>query len=295
MRYGIYFAYWTHEWSADYFGFMDKLAGLGFDVMEVSCAAFGETYTKDEQLVALREYSKEKGLLMTSGYGPTKGQNLCSSDSMVVKEAKDFFVETFRKLEILDIHFLGGGLYSYWPADYSQPIDKPGDWKRAAANIREVAKHAEQRGIVLGMEVLNRYEGYLINTCSECLEFIADVNMPNVQVMLDTFHMNIEESNMCDAIRLAGNKLAHLHLGEQNRMVPGRGSLPWNEIAAALHDIGYDKAVVMEPFVMQGGIVGSEIRVWRDLVRDASAEALDRDAEGALAFLRHVFDRRALL
>jgi len=291
MKYGIYFAYWTHEWYADYLHFMDKLADMGFDVMEVSCAAFANTYTKDEQLVALRERAKERGLLMTSGYGPTKSQNLSSADSAVVRSAKDFFIETFRKLELMDIHFMGGGLYSYWPVDYSRPVDKPGDWKRAVTNVREVAKHAEQRGIVLGMEVLNRYEGYLINTCRECLEFISDVNMPNVQVMLDTFHMNIEEDNMGEAIRLAGGKLAHLHLGEQNRLVPGKGSLPWNEIGCALRDIGYDKAVVMEPFVMQGGTIGSEIRVWRDLVRDTSVEALDRDAKGALEFVRHVFNK----
>jgi D-psicose/D-tagatose/L-ribulose 3-epimerase len=269
--------------------FMDKLADLGFDVMEVSCAAFANTYTKDEQLISLREHAKEKRLLMTSGYGPTKSQNLSSTDGGVVKSAKDFFVETFRKLELLDIHFLGGGLYSYWPVDYSNPTDKLGDWKRAVVNIREVAKHAEQRGIVLGMEVLNRYEGYLINTCRECLEFISDVNMPNVQVMLDTFHMNIEEDNIAQAIRLAGNKLAHLHVGEQNRLVPGKGSLPWNEIGIALRDIGYEKAAVMEPFVMQGGTIGEEIRVWRDLVEDTSTKALDRDAKGALEYLRHVF------
>ena len=291
MKYGIYFAYWTHEWYADYIQFMDKLANMGFDVMEVSCAALANTYTKDEQLIALREHAKEKDLLMTSGYGPAKSQNLSSDNSAVVQNAKDFFIEVFRKLELMDIHFIGGGLYSYWPVDYSSPVDKPGDWKRAVANVREVAKHAEQRDIVLGMEVLNRYEGYLINTCQECLEFISDVNMPNVQVMLDTFHMNIEEENIGKAIRLAGDKLAHLHIGEQNRLVPGKGSLPWNEIGFALRDIGYDKAVVMEPFVMQGGTIGSEIRVWRDLVKDTSAIALDRDAKGALEFIRQVFSR----
>lgn len=289
MKYGIYFAYWTHEWYADYQRFMDKLARLGFDVMEMSCAAFANTYTKDEQLIQLREHAKEKGLLMTSGYGPTKTQNLCSTDAAVVQNAKEFFIETFRKLELMDIHFMGGGLYSYWPVDYSQPVDIPGDWKRAVANVKEIAKHAEQRDIILGMEVLNRYEGYLINTCEQCLEFIEEVNMPNVQVMLDTFHMNIEEDNMGAAIRLAGNKLAHLHIGEQNRQVPGKGSMPWNEIGLALRDIDYQGAVVMEPFVMQGGTIGSEIKVWRDLVPNATEEKLDADARGALALLRQCF------
>ena len=109
--------------------------------------------------------------------------------------------------------------------------------------------------------------------------------------MLDTFHMNIEEDNIAAAIRLAGKDLCHLHLGEQNRLVPGKGSLPWQEIGQALRDIDYQGAAVMEPFVMKGGTIGSQIRVWRDLIPDTGEDALDRDAKGAVEFVRHVFER----
>lgn len=289
MKYGIYFAYWTHEWSADYKKYMDKVAALGFDIMEISCAAFNGTYTTDEQLIELREYAKEKGLTLTAGYGPTKEQNLCSADAAVVEKAKVFFKETLRKLELMDIHTLGGGLYSYWPVDYSRPIDKPGDWKRAVCGVREIAKMAEQHSVMLGMEVLNRFEGYLLNTCEEALAFVDEVNNPCVKVMLDTFHMNIEEDNIAEAIRLAGDKLGHLHVGEQNRKVPGKGSIPWNEIGIALRDIKYESAIVMEPFVLSGGTIGSEIKVWNDLVPHATEAVLDDQAKGALRFLRHVF------
>lgn len=289
MKYGIYFAYWTHEWSANYKKYMDKVAALGFDILEISCAAFKDMYTTDEQLIELREYAKEKGLTLTAGYGPTREQNLCSEDAAVVEKAKGFFQETLRKLELLDIRTLGGGLYSYWPVDYSRPIDKPGDWKRAVRGIREIAKMAEQHNVTLGMEVLNRFEGYLLNTCEEALAFVDEVNNPCVKVMLDTFHMNIEEDNIAKAIRLAGDKLGHLHVGEQNRKVPGKGSIPWNEIGIALRDIKYESAVVMEPFVLSGGTIGSEIKVWNDLVPHATEEVLDDQAKGALGFLRHVF------
>ena len=107
--------------------------------------------------------------------------------------------------------------------------------------------------------------------------------------MLDTFHMNIEEDNIAAAIRKAGKRLGHLHLGEQNRMVPGKGSLPWNEIGQALRDIDYKGAAVMEPFVMKGGTIGSEIKVWRDLLDDTSEERLDADAKASLNYVRHVF------
>lgn len=189
----------------------------------------------------------------------------------------------------MDIHLLGGGLYSYWPVDFSRPVDKPGAWKRSVRGMKEIAKIAEDRGVVLGMEVLNRYEGYLLNTCEEALEYVDAVDSPNVKIMLDTFHMNIEEDNIGAAIRRAGPQLCHLHLGEQNRRVPGKGSLPWAEIGRALRDIDYRGAAVMEPFVMSGGTIGSQIKVWRDLVPGCSEADLDRDAQGALGFVKHVF------
>ena len=290
MKYGMYFAYWTHEWFADYKKYIEKAASLGFDILEVSCAAFKDAYTTDAQLIELREFAKEKGITLTAGYGPTKDQNHSSPDPVIVENAKGFFKETFRKLEIMDIHLVGGGLYSYWPVDYTQPIDKPGDWKRAVAGVKEIGKMAEQRGIILGMEVLNRFEGYLLNTCEEALEFVNEVDSPAVKIMLDTFHMNIEEDNIASAIRLAGDLLGHFHIGEQNRKVPGKGSIPWNEIGFALRDINYQGAAVMEPFVMSGGTIGSEIKVWRDLVQNVSEELLDKHAKGALEFLKQVFE-----
>ena len=141
------------------------------------------------------------------------------------------------------------------------------------------------------MEVLNRYEGYMLNTCEQAKEFIDAVGSTHVKIMLDTFHMNIEEDNIPAAIRRAGKDLGHLHLGEQNRQVPGKGSLPWTEIGQALRDIDYQGAAVMEPFVMAGGTIGKEIRVWRDIIPNTTEEQLDKDAAGAVAFLHHVWER----
>lgn len=289
MKYGIYFAYWTKEWGVDYKAYVDKVAALGFDVLEISCAALSNVYVKDEQLYDLKEYAKEKGLVLTAGYGPTKEQNLCSEDEGTVKKAMGFFKNLLPKLQKMDIKILGGGLYSYWPVDYTKPVNKEADWERAVRNIRELAKTAQECDVTLGMEVLNRYEGYMLNTCEEALRFVDEVGSDYVKVMLDTFHMNIEEDNIGAAIRLAGNKLGHLHLGEQNRRVPGQGSLPWNEIGQALRDIHYEGAAVMEPFVMRGGTIGREIKVWRDMVPDLSERALDKDAKAALQYVRHVF------
>lgn len=289
MKYGIYNAYWTHEWSADYEYYIPKVKKLGFDVLEISCAALTSDYASDAKIRNLKQCADDNGIILTAGYGPTKEQNLCSSDPEVVEKAMEFFKMILPKLQKMDIHILGGGLYSYWPLDPTLPMDKEKDTERAIKNMKRLSVVAEDCGVVLGMEVLNRFEGYIMNTCAEGLAFIRQVDSPNVKVMLDTFHMNIEEDNIGAAIRLAGKDLCHLHLGEQNRLVPGKGSLPWQEIGQALRDIHYEGCAVMEPFVMKGGTIGSQIRVWRDMVPDISEDALDRDARGAVEFVRHVF------
>ena len=135
-----------------------------------------------------------------------------------------------------------------------------------------------------------RVEGYLINCAEECCRFVREVDEPAVRVMLDTFHMNIEESDFGAAIRSAKGLLGHFHTGECNRLVPGKGRIPWREIASALRDIGYDGNVVMEPFVRMGGRVGSDIKVWRDLSHGATGEQLDADAAAALRFERYIFE-----
>ena len=98
------------------------------------------------------------------------------------------------------------------------------------------------------------------------------------------------EVSIGDAIRHAGNLLGHLHTGECNRMVPGKGRMPWREIGDALQDIKYDGNVVMEPFVRMGGQVGSDIKIWRDISRGASEAELDADAKRSVEFQRYMLD-----
>lgn len=287
MKYGIYFAYWEKEWNADQKSYISKVKKLGFDILEISCAMLKNI--SREELVEMRDMARAEGVTLTAGYGPGPSENLASSEEAVVKNAVAFYTDILKKLEILDIHTLGGGIYSYWPVDYTKPIDKEGDWKRSVKNVRTVGKIAQECGVDYCLEVLNRFEGYLLNTCAECRRFVEEVDVPAVKIMLDTFHMNIEEDSMTEAILLAGDRLGHFHVGENNRRLPGKGNLPWYQIGSALRAIGYDKNVVMEPFVKSGGKVGSDIKVWRDLSMGAATEQLDRDAAASVAFLRNVF------
>lgn len=286
MKHGIYYSYWEHEWSAKFGPYIEKVAKLGFDIIEVAAHHINDY--SDAELATIRQSARDNGIILTAGIGPSKTKNLSSEDAAVRAAGKAFFERTLSNVAKLDIHTIGGALHSYWPIDYSQPVDKAGDYARGVEGINGIADFANDLGINLCIEVLNRFENHVLNTAAEGVAFVKDVGKNNVKVMLDTFHMNIEEDSFGDAIRTAGPHLGHFHTGESNRRVPGKGRMPWHEIGLALRDINYTGAVIMEPFVKTGGTIGSDIKVWRDLSGGADIAKMDEDARNALAFSRFV-------
>ncbi|WHH60340.1 sugar phosphate isomerase/epimerase [Petroclostridium sp. X23] len=288
MQHGIYYAYWEKEWSGDYKYYIEKVSKLGFDILEI--AATPIAYYSEKDIKELRTCAEHHNIRLTVGHGPTAEQNIASSDPDIRKNGLAFFTNIFKMMEKLNSTLIGGALYSYWPVDYSKPIDKSGDWQRGVEGVREMGRIAKECGITLGLESLNRFENHVLNTAAETVEFVEETEADNVKVMLDTFHMNIEEQSIGDAIRTAGKYLGHFHTGECNRMVPGKGRIPWREIGDALREIEYDGTVVMEPFVRMGGQVGQDIRVWRDISNGADEEKLDKDACDALVFQRYMLD-----
>jgi D-psicose/D-tagatose/L-ribulose 3-epimerase len=289
VQYGIYYAYWERQWGGDYLRYPAKAAALGFDILEISCASLAEL--GERRLRELRRAAEDAGIRFTGGYGPRPQENLASPEAAVRRGGFEFWGRTFKALEALGITLVGGGLYSYWPVDFGRPFDKEADLGRSIESMKKLADAAADYGVTLGMEALNRFEGYLINTAEECLNYVKAVGKDNVKVMLDTFHMNIEEDSIAAAITAAGNYLGHFHLGEANRRPPREGGrIDWRIIAAALRDIGYDGPVVMEPFVLPGGQVGRDIKVWRDLSGGAGEAELDDEARRSLEYIRGIFE-----
>ena len=154
-------------------------------------------------------------------------------------------------------------------------------------SMQTAVRAAEDNNVAFNIEVVNRFEQFLINTCEEALDYIDSVGSPYLRVMLDTFHMNIEEDVVDGAVLKAGSKLGHLHIGENNRMPPGYGHIQWTELAAALKKINYSGYIVMEPFLMPGGDVGRDIRVFRDM---KAGMDLDQEAKKALLFIRGILN-----
>jgi D-psicose/D-tagatose/L-ribulose 3-epimerase len=179
---------------------------------------------------------------------------------------------------------IGGTVHSYWPAAFPEgTVSKTPMLRQSIASMAELAPFAQEHGVTLNVEVINRFEQFLINTCEEALAYVEEINSPACNILLDTFHMNIEEDSIGGAVCKAGGRLASLHLGEPNRKPPGMGRMHWGEIKEALDAVGFTGPLVMEPFLIPGGSVGRAIGVWREMEKTPDLDAL---AGKAAAFVK---------
>lgn len=286
MKFGTLYAYWVTEWTGDYNYYAKKVANLGFDVLEISAGDL--VNMSDAEIEKLKATAKDVNIEITSNLGPPKDKDVASTDPAVRQAGIDFLTDILKGMGKLGSRQLIGVLHTYWPNDF-QDLDKEAIWARGVESMKIVSKRAGDLGITLALEVVNRFESHILNTAAEAVQFCKDVGDPACKILLDTFHMNIEEDDFADAIRTAGPLLAHLHVGEGNRKPPGQGQMPWKKIGAALHEIGFDSYVVMEPFVLRGGQVGKDIKVWRDLSGNASEAELDAKLKKSVEFLREAF------
>ena len=279
---GIYYAFWTHEWDVDFAPFIRKVGKLGFDQLELNG---GTIVTLDAgKQRDLKTMADDEGLTLSYGIGLQKPFDVASLDESVRRKGLDFMQRMIDAVATMGGGMIGGTIHGYWPANMPAGMDsKQPFWDQSVKSMRELAPYAAQRGVLLNVEVLNRFEQFIVNDSHEALAYVRQVDHPACRILLDTFHMNIEEDSFGDAIRRVGPYLAAFHLGETNRKMPGTGRIPWGEIKQALDDIGFDGPMVMEPFVMQGGQVGRDIGVWREMVKDPD---LDTMAAKSAKFVR---------
>lgn len=287
MKFGNGYAFWGfngNDWECDYLKMADLNADCGFDCFEIGAGSLHD-FT-DEDVDALKNKAEERELYLSVNDGPSRDRDFASPDPIIREHALKWYEELLDKMARLGSYDLIGALYSFWPSDFKY-IDKVEAWKNSIEGLKKLSEKAERLGITMSLEVLNRNETYILTDCAEAKEYINKIGSPYVKILLDTYHMNIEEDNMYDAIRLCGNDLGHFHVGECNRKLPGENnSINWPEIGKALRDIHYDGCVVMEPFEKRGGQVGNDIRVWRDLSKGATTAQMTEKIKRSLNYLK---------
>jgi D-psicose/D-tagatose/L-ribulose 3-epimerase len=155
------------------------------------------------------------------------------------------------------------------------------EWAWGVDSMRQVAEHAGRVNVTLGVECLNRFETYLLNTHSDSARFCREVNHPNCRMMYDTFHSNIEEKCITEAIHACADMLCHVHISENDRSTPGRGNVRWAENFDALRQINYNGWLMVEAFGLALPELAAATKIWRRMF--TSEEQLAKDS---LAFMR---------
>ncbi len=161
------------------------------------------------------------------------------------------------------------------------------EWNWGVESMRASAEYAVANNVVLAIECLNRFETYLLNTHADSSRFAQEVGNENCRIMYDTFHSNIEEKNIADAVRAGGDLIAHVHISENDRSTPGSGNVAWAETFDTLKEIGYDGWLTVEAFGLALPEIAAATKIWRRMYE--SEEQLTRDA---LAFMKDAVSSR---
>lgn len=279
---GIFMNFWVKNWDADHVKYIKKVSGLGFDILEFQAQALLDM--DKSRMDEVRQAAKDNGIELTYSLGLNPKYDVASPDAKVRKGGIEYLKRIVERIGYMEGKLLSGVNYAGWGSPDYIVDDKSEIVKHSIESVRQVIKTAEDYDVTYCVEVVNRFEGIVMNTAKEAIEYVKQIDSDKIGILLDTYHMNIEEGSIGDAIRSVGGYLKNFHTGENNRVVPGKGHLDWDEIFGALHDIDYQGRIVSEPFVQMGGEVGRDIKVWRDLVEDPSEELLDEEARFLLNF-----------
>lgn len=288
---GIFMNFWEQNWNADYYKYIKKASDLGFDVLEFQAQPL--LNIPDEELKNIKKAADDSGIELTYSLGLDKRYDISSEDPYIRGAGVAYLTDILKKVSVQEGKIISGVSYAGWGVPEGE-IDKKKRTQNSICAMKQLAKVAGDLGIQYAVEAVNRFEGVVLNTAEEAVEYVRAVDSPNVGILLDTYHMNIEEPSIRDAIHTAGGYLIGFHVGENNRTAPGRGHLNWDEIFDALKEVNYAGRIVAELFVKAGGEVGRDIYVWKDLIEGEGEEALDAEARYMIAFEKKMLAARGM-
>lgn len=271
---------WVSPFSDRTIDLIERVRSFGFDLIEI-CIEDPDTIDPPR----IRERLKAAGLGVTvcGAYGPDR--DISADDPAVRANGVAYAKRCVELAAGLGSRLVAGPMYAGVGATRMRDAaSRRQQWDHAVENLRAIAAYAGEHGITLAAEPLNRFETDLVNTVEQGLRLCADVGSPHFGLLLDTFHMNVEEKSVPAAIRSARGYIAHFHACASDRGTPGEDHLPWPEIATALRETGYAGPAVIEAFNPKITAIAHAVSLWRPL-----AESEDALAKNGLAHLRQVF------
>ncbi|MDX8491641.1 sugar phosphate isomerase/epimerase [Mesorhizobium sp. VK22B] len=277
MKIGMCMFLWTTIVSKKHEALLKDIKATGFDGVEIPVfVGQPDDYKKLGSM--LDRIGLERTAVSAMG---DPAMNLISPDGATRKAGIDYMKWAIDCSAALGADRLSGPLHSTLGA-FSGSGPTAAEKKRSVASQRAIGDHAGKKGVTIGLEALNRFECYLVNTMDDLCEHIDAIDRPHIKAMYDTFHANIEEADPIGAYTRNRRNVVHIHISENDRGVPGRGNIPWKETFSAIRKSGYDDWLTIESFGRSLKDLAAATKVWRDFAE--SPEAVYREG------YRHIRD-----
>ena len=285
---GICRSYWLNDWESNVKDYIKKASKLGYDILEVDAGIFLNMSKNERKEIKL--LLKQENVELTFCTGLDESNNISSTDKRAREKGIEYLKNVVEVINYMNGEILCGVFYGIWgnPLNTTKE-DKQIHLENSINSMKKIIKTAEDFNVICNVEVVNRFEQFMLNTYEEGLDYIKRVDSPNIKILLDTYHMNIEEDSIKEAIIKSGDNMGHLHIGENNRKPPGQGGhIDWDEVVEAVKEVKYDKAIVIESFVQPWGEIGNDIKVWRNL--ELKASDMDQALKEARTFVQNKFE-----
>ncbi|MFQ3325089.1 MAG: D-psicose/D-tagatose/L-ribulose 3-epimerase [Pseudomonadales bacterium] len=258
MKIGMNLYLWLTKLEPQHFGLLAKLKLLGFDGVEIPTG----DYTASE-LANIRSALNNEGLKCTVATLLPPEVNPISPDSAIRAAARDKLKHDINIASELGSEALIGPMHSGHKLFYDRGPNQQ-EVDLCIEFLTAMGTEAMQANILLGVEPLNRFECYFLNTAAQGKQLADAVNLDNVGILYDTHHANIEEYGVYDAITGLGNRLNHFHVSESHRGTPGTGAVDWKNSFKALKDMDYKGWLVIESFAKDVDGFPEAVNIWRD-------------------------------
>lgn len=270
-RLGVYYGFLASSEAVDWHDCLRRAKAAGAGVLEMSAPRLRALAKNERQ--AIVSHARELGISATLVTALTPEAEISSPDAGIHKAGVASLLKDIELAYEIGAATLGGILTA--PGKhFPQGIEhhRREALENCARGLGEAGRAAGEAGVTLALEVVDRFETPLVNTAAQALELVRAVNLPSVGIHLDTFHMNIEEDDIAAAIRSSKGHLAHFHVCENNRKLPGQAHVPWANVFQALDDIAYTGRIVIESLPGPYGSIATRLNIWRTLVSDVDAE-----------------------
>ena len=261
MKFGVNTFLWTGNFGPEHFDLLPKIKANGFDGIEVALIR-----PADFKATEIRKAAEKNGLECTVCSVLPGELSLISPDAQVRSKTVAHMSECFEACAEAGAKLIAGPLYS--PVGYLPGRRRTADeWKNAVDGYQQLGPVLAANGVTACIEPLNRFETYFLNTTEDAVKLCAEIDHPNVGILWDTFHANIEEKDPAKALGTTGKFLKHVHTCENDRGTPGSGHVDWKGVFGALRAMKYDGWLTIESFGFAIGELSAAASIWRDIER----------------------------